>query len=263
MEKNKSIKELFALTRGQLIGKYAPAILACITVSMIELTVLMLASSNPATNTFSYLVKIAISIIVDLLMGILIYGQTYFFLKLARNDADINPRYVFHGFTNNIDKAVMVQLPFTLCSCITLIPVVFINLGFIDIPDTTYYKIALFIEAADTIISIIAKLFIGLAFYILCDHPEYSVQDILNESIRLMENKKGRLLLIYLSIIPVSIIGFLSCCVGLLWVSAYTQTLLANFYLDTIGESGNCNTTDSNSTDSSTDPYDCSTSDIR
>lgn len=236
MDRTKSLKELYALTRGQLIGRYSPAILACVTVTMIELAVEMLAGSNPTTNSFSYLIKIAISIIINLLTGILIYGQSYFFLKLVRGDEALNPRYVFHGFMNNMDKAIMVQLPFTLCSMITLVPVVLINLGFIPLSDTKYYYFSIGVVVVDSIINVIAKLFIGLSFYILCDHPEFSVTDILNESIRLMENKKGRLFLIYLSLIPISIVGFLSCCIGLLYVIAFTQTLFAMFYLNAIGE---------------------------
>ncbi len=51
-----------------------------------------------------------------------------------------------------------------------------------------------------------------------------------------MKNKKGKLLLTYLSTIPLLIVSFLSLGIGLLWFMPYYNNLLANFYLDAIGE---------------------------
>jgi len=233
---NKSLKDLHAITRGQLIGKYGSAIITCLTVSVTEVLILMLVSSDAPTDNFSYLIKIAISIIVDLLMGVLIYGQTYYFLQLVRGDQKLTPGYVFYGLKNNMDKAILVEGIFTLISCIMLVPVVLINTGVIYVSDGSYTKVSLAIELIDLVIRFVAKLYIGLSFYIMCDHPEYSVKEIVEKSIELMNGRKVKLVLVYLSTLPLVIAGFLSCCIGLLWLAPYFQTLLANFYLDAIGE---------------------------
>ena len=235
-KKMKSVKELATLSRGHLVGKYGTSILASILVLGIQLIVTFIATSGSVTSIGTYFLRLAISVIIDLLTGILIYGQCYFYLKLVRCQDTLTASDVFYGFKNNIDKAVMVQLVFTLASVIGTIPAILINLGVIPVTDDNYYGLAGFIYLFELLVLMLVKLFLFPAFYVLCDNPELGVTDILKKSYELMANKKGRLFLTYLSVVPYMILGFCACFVGVIWVYTYAQTLLANFYLDVIGE---------------------------
>lgn len=232
----KSIKELKSLAKGQLIGKYPIAILAGLLAGLIQLVVTYLADSVSSATVRGYILKLIVVTIIDLLSGILVYGVSRFYLNIVRGVTPLSVSDVFYGFKNNMDKAVMVQSIFTLVSIIATIPAVLISLEIWQIPYSSYNLASLVISVAELILILITNLFLGFSFYVLTDHPEYSVGQIFSESSRLLKGVRLKYLLIYLSIIPLMFVGFLAFVVGLLWVKALMGTIIANFYLDCIGE---------------------------
>ncbi len=234
--KEKRIKELKANAKGQLIGKYSSAIAAALIVTMAEFLVTLITDYTHTGSVGSYLIRLIISLVVDLLMGILIFGQAHFFLNLLRGKEPLTLGDTFYGFKNSMDKAILVQLPFTLVSLIGTLPVVLVNLGLINITASGLFPIVLFTYCFSIVISFITKLFLAMSFYVLNDNPDMSVSEILKKSVDLMAKRKGKLILTYLSFIPITIVGFCAFFVGIFWVMAFRETTLANFYLDAIGE---------------------------
>jgi len=86
----KTVNELLALARGQLIGRYKPAILAVLLVTAINLLISTVIDTVSSSSTIGYIVLLAIEITVDLLFGVLILGECHFYLKLARFDETPN-----------------------------------------------------------------------------------------------------------------------------------------------------------------------------
>jgi len=238
METNntKTNKEIKTNARGQLIGRYPVCIMVAFLVSAIELTITSITESNYTGSIGSYLLRFVISLVVDLLMGILIYGQSRFFLNMVRGKEPLSVSDVFYGVKNNVDKAIMVQSVFTLASFIGSLPAVLVSVDIILIPKDMYYPTVTIVYAFSLICSFVAKLFLGLSFYILNDRPELSVIEIYKESMRLMTNKKGRYFTLCLSMIPLLILSICAFFVGVFWFVAYYQTVLTNFYLNAIGE---------------------------
>jgi uncharacterized membrane protein len=235
--KSKKIRELAADARGQLIGKYGVAILATLIVSSIEILLTLFSQGNSITiSTTCYLMSLVITVIIDLLLGILVFGQANFYLKIARGDESLALMDLFRGIRGLTDKAILVQSIFTGFSVISLIPSVLIHFGVVYIPNEYYYYSFIGVTVLEFIIMFISRLYFGASFYILADHPEWSVPEIFRESIYLMKKKKGRLALTYLSCIPLFIVSLLACGIGVLWFAPFFQTLLANFYLDLIKE---------------------------
>lgn len=232
----KTNKEIKTNARGQLIGQYSICIMAAFLVSAIELTITSITDANYTGSISSYLLRFIISLVVDLLMGVLIYGQSRFFLNFVRGKEPLTISDLFYGVKNNVDKAIMVQAAFTLFSFIGSIPAVLISVELIPIPDGMYYPVVALIYFFSLIVTFVANLFIGFSFYILNDHPELSFVEIYKESIRLMSNRKGRYFTLCLSMIPLLILSICAFFVGIFWFTAYFQTVLANFYLDAIGE---------------------------
>lgn len=234
--KAKTNKEILSNAKGQLIGKYSIAIFAAVTVSFIAFIITSISDSTASGTLGSYLLRVAISYVIDLLMGILIYGRSLFFLNLVRGKEPLSATDVFAGFKHNIDKAVLVQGVFTLANIIGSLPAIIINLVFVDLPDKTFYTLAISIYAFNFLCLFVAKLFFGLSFYILCDRPNLSFMEVYKESIRLMKNKKGRYFLLCLRMLPIMIISLFAFFVGVFWYVAYFQTAIANFYLNAIEE---------------------------
>jgi len=232
----KTNKDLRSNAKGQLIGKYGAAIFIGLTVTMIELIITSISDKAYTGSTGSYLLRFAITIIVDLLMGILFYGQARFFLNLVRGKEPLVASDLFYGFKHNMDKAVVIQAVFTGASLVASIPAVLVSLNLVALPADYAREAELAIYALDIILVFIVKLFFGLSFYILNDNPDMTVSEVLKESMRLMENKKGRYFMLCLSMIPLCIVSVFAFIVGVLWFVAYYQVVLTNFYLDTIEE---------------------------
>ncbi len=76
----------------------------------------------------------------------------------------------------------------------------------------------------------------SMAYFIKCDHPEYSATQAIDESRRIMHGNKMKLLTLDLSFIGWWILGSLCFGVGTLWVAPYVKTAHAEFYLDLLEE---------------------------
>ena len=70
----------------------------------------------------------------------------------------------------------------------------------------------------------------SMTYYIRCDHPEYTAEQSIKESQRIMQGNKIRLFCLHLSFIGWICVGILCFGVGLLWVSAYIKAAEAEFY---------------------------------
>lgn len=233
----KKIKELSANARAQLIGKYPVAIVATLLISAIELTLTFISQANVMSSTTSgYLTGLVISLIIDLLLGTLIFGMANFYLKIARGQLDLNFRDLFRAFKGLTDKSILTQCVFTGFSLLALIPSILINFRILTFPEDKYLLLMGGVYLVEMIILFGCKLFFGLSFYILADNPEWSVPDIYRRSLFLMKKKKGKLFLAYLSCLPLLIISFMACGLGVFWFVPFFNTLMANFYLDAIEE---------------------------
>ncbi len=76
----------------------------------------------------------------------------------------------------------------------------------------------------------------SMAYFIKCDHPEYSATQAIDESSRIMHGNKMKLLALDLSFIGWWILGSICFGIGTLWVVPYVKTAHAEFYLDLLEE---------------------------
>lgn len=74
----------------------------------------------------------------------------------------------------------------------------------------------------------------SMAYYIRCDHPEYTATEAIKESQRIMQGNKMRLFCLHLSFLGWIIVGALCLGVGLLWVAPYQKAAEAEFYRDIV-----------------------------
>ncbi len=71
----------------------------------------------------------------------------------------------------------------------------------------------------------------SMAQYILQDDPSKSWDQCINESKEMMKGHKWQLFCLDLSFIGWMMLGFLCCCVGILFVYPYLEVARANFYM--------------------------------
>ena len=223
-DKKKPAGELLFNARGQLVGRYGQAILVIVLVGFLNLLFASFADYTYTGTIGSYLMRLLVLTIIDLLLGVLFFGQDRYFINL-----------VFHGIKNNADKAICLQAVYTLVSVITVIPAVYLSF-FVTLSERDALRAGLLLRAGALIILFIVRLFFGMCFYILADHPEYGVFEIFRESNRLMTGNRLRFVVLALRMIPFMLLGVLAFIVGFLWPVAIYNTALANFYLDLIGE---------------------------
>ena len=75
---------------------------------------------------------------------------------------------------------------------------------------------------------IIAALRYSQAFYIMIDHPEYSIMECIRESKRLMDGRKGEYFVLSLSFFGWILLGVIPF-VGI-WVTPYMEVTMCNYY---------------------------------
>ncbi|MEK4873430.1 DUF975 family protein [Bacillus sp. FSL W8-0102] len=68
------------------------------------------------------------------------------------------------------------------------------------------------------------------AYFILKDHPDYSLNQIITESRKMMNGYKWRYFLLQLSFIGWFILSLITLGIGLLWLVPYVYSSLARFY---------------------------------
>lgn len=93
------------------------------------------------------------------------------------------------------------------------------------------YSIFVFLWSLLLIIpGIIKALAYSQAFFLLKDHPEYSVLQAITESKKRMKGYKWKLFLLYLIFFGWGLLAILPLGIGLLWLIPYFYTSLAAFY---------------------------------
>ena len=235
MNKKKRVGEILVNARGQLVGRYGQAILVMMMVAFLNLLLISLSSFSFTDTLGSTLLSIPVLAIVNLLMGVLIFGRERYFLKLVRGVQGLSPADLFDGIKTNVDKAICIQAVYTIVSVITELVSVYIRF-FVPLTERQALIADYIIISVTLLLSFVVSLFFGLCYYLLADHPEYSVFEIFHESNRLMTGNRLRFIGLALRMIPLIIIGAFAFAIGVLWPAVIYQTAWANFYLDLIGE---------------------------
>ena len=143
-----------------------------------------------------------------IIMGPMWFGQTYVFLKQARDGEPMNLADVFKGFST----------VFAQCFLIALMQAIF-----------TFLWGLLFV-----IPGIVKQYAYSMAFYIKVDHPEYDWHQCINESKRITQGHKMELFILDLSFIGWLFVGALCLGVGTLWVAPYMEATRAQFYQELV-----------------------------
>ncbi len=177
---------------------------------------------------------IIISFIIDclsqLFAGIFIAGQTYLYLNISCG-GNIRVSDVFYGFTHHPDKAILIQLFQLLLMLATFVPL-FLFLALWMVIDTLYMLIPITVTFCFGLAaSVIITLMYSQSYFVMLDFPDFSAVQCLRFSRKIMKGNKARRFYLDVSFIPLYLLGFLTCCIGLLFVIPYMNTTYSNFLI--------------------------------
>lgn len=254
----KSSAELKASAREQLLGHYGTAIGAYVLLAAlmgtVSMAVALLVNLETVIGTVIYY---AIMFLVSVLMGLFTSGSCYLYLKIICG-RPVSVGDMFYGFQLCPDKAIAIQAWISLITYLANLPQIILNYK-LNSYTVSYQNDLLFSPATlsqsqmgkildlmlpyslslilSGVVSVMLTLLYAQAFYLLHDFPQYTAKELLQKSRRLMVHHKGRLFYLYVSFIPLMLLGLLSCGLALLWVLPYMAATQAAFFLDLIQKS--------------------------
>lgn len=234
MRQSTTISMIKATARDRLIGRYGTTIGAAILLLLIQVlvsdAVIIMVSPD---NIITYIVYLFTVLLVDVLFGVFYSGVAYLYMNVVYAQP-ARTSDIFHGFKMHPDKALMIQVPFALASFVQTVPISIMRNFLRGQEGSSIYMAMIGLTLVGTIMSIIVKLIYAQSFYLLQDFPDKSAGEILGISARIMKGNKWRLVKMYLSFIPIIILGALTLFLPLLWVDSYIEASRAAFYQDCI-----------------------------
>lgn len=219
---------------GTAIGAYM--IVGCL-VGISTIAVSLLVDTRTVIGTIIYY---AIMFLVSILTGLLTSGSCYLYLKIICG-RPVSVGDLFYGFKLCPDKAIVIQAWITLITYIANLPQIILAYKFSSYAANYQvskmlalmlpYSLSLILSG---VVSVFLELFYGQTFYLLHDFPQYTAKELLKKSRRLMVHHKGRLFYIYVSFLPLMLVGLLSFGLAFLWILPYMAATKASFFLDLI-----------------------------
>lgn len=239
MNQFKSSSELKASAREHLLGHYGTVIGAEIILMLFTGSVSFAASLLVDSSTvIGSILYYAILFFISVLMGLFTSGTCYLYLKLICG-RPISVSDLFYGFQFAPDKALTIQAWITLITYAASLPqfILTYKISMVGyeaeklMPLLLPYALSLILSGA---VTVVLGLYYAQTFYLLHDFPQYTAKELLQKSRRLMVHHKGRLFYLYVSFLPLMLLGLFSFGLALLWVVPYMTATQTVFFLDLI-----------------------------
>lgn len=215
----KSSAELKASAREHLLGHYGTVIGAFLIVAAITSAVTLAVSLIVDINTIpGTVIYYAIMFLVSVLTGLFSSGSAYLYLKLICG-RPVSVGDLFYGFQLCPDKAIIIQAWITLITYLSNLPQIILNcLILANITNTDKilrymlpYALSMILSG---VVSVMLSLFYAQTYFLLHDFPQYTAKELLQKSRRLMVHHKGRLFYLYVSFLPLMLLGLLIQLIG-------------------------------------------------
>lgn len=246
-----SAKARLAPFTGKLVGVAAMQIGFSVIISQVS-SLFTLFAASPALQFLLYLLFTMIS---GTLTGLLNTGSHYLFLKLYCG-RPFSAGDLFYAFKNQTKNCALLAFVLSLITTAPFMPAYYFSLRFtaaledfstaiLSSPaavSTTALPpeamssltIMLFCFTPALIITTLLELVYSQAYYLILDFPSCSVKDVLQKSRLLMRGHKGRFFYINVCLLPLLLLGALTCGIGMLWINPFVYAVCTEFYLDLV-----------------------------
>ena len=167
--------------------------------------------------------------LLNVVMTKLTFGLKGFYIKLCCHQS-CKITDLFDCLFKSTDKSTPVVLIICLIKLFFSLIAIFF-LSHYDMSTTRGLYVSLFV----LILNVFTNLYIDILFmpvgFLVHDIKDKTARQLLSLSIWLMKGYKCKLFLLYLSFIPLFILGLLPCGIGLLWIYPYFYSTQACLYL--------------------------------
>ena len=229
----KSAATLKGIAKEQSLGKYGTLIGANIIIFAIQLIVSAITTVSTSGSIIFVIINNIITIIVNILLGTLMSGKAYLYMNLLYSQP-VSTADIFFGFKQQPQKAVAIQSVFVLVDFLVSLPSQIILILYTNNPSMDLMAAMIFALALGLIINVYVSLVYSQSFFILHDFPDRSAKEILATSRHLMAGNKFRLFYLYVSFLPLYILGCITMFLPLLWIGVYRYATSCAFYQDLI-----------------------------
>jgi uncharacterized membrane protein len=147
----------------------------------------------------------SLGIAAIIISGPLLFGFYRILVNMVKGKPEVDMGEIFCGFTENFVQSLL----------LSLMTGIF-----------TFLWSLLFVFPG-----IVKSYSYSMAMFIMQDDPSKDWEECLDESKEMMKGHKWQLFCLDLSFIGWALLGFLCCCVGILFVYPYQFTARANFYM--------------------------------
>lgn len=260
---NFELKFLARVQTGQHLGLLVGALLLKFIITFTAVN--LVSSLIPTTTTISTVINYIAVFAAQVVASVLNVGTSFIFLKTACNMPS-TIEDLFCGFRQNTVKILKIGAVIAVIESICMIPLEIAFTQYAEILNSipllnsgnvndlsrllagTPADSSELIEAYSilygatmkfylimfvcSVISLLLTLPFFPAFYMVLDFPNWSAATILKKSFEVMNGQKVRLLLLYISFVPVFLLSLFTCGIALIWVYPYRSMALANLYLD-------------------------------
>ena len=235
-----SAAQLKAIAKERSLDKYGTLITANVLIFVIQIIISGITTISSSGNLMIFIINQIITLIVNILLGILVSGKAYLYMNLVYSQT-ISASDIFFGLRQHPEKAVILQSLFVVVDFLVSLPGTLILFFYYRTQSTNLYIALLVVLVIGIIVNIYVSLTYSQSFFLLHDFPDRSAKDLLLTSRNLMQGNRLRLLCLNLSFIPIYILGIISLFIPLLWISVYRYASVAAFYQDLIARAGNSN----------------------
>lgn len=230
--------ELKRLSREHLTGHWGLAIGANLLVQMIVSGLLMpfyFLLIITGRGTVQYITYMVAGIIISAVSMVLQCGILRMYFGFARKQ-EVSVGMMFSEFTRRPDRYILGYVLVFVIEMLCMLPgAICLVVGLVA--DTVLaIAIGVALYLVGIIILVIVSLRLSQTYMLLVEHSDMGVIEALRTSSQMMEGNMGRFFYIYLSFIGWSLLGFLSCGIGMLWVMPYMLQVSVNFYRELTGE---------------------------
>jgi len=201
----KSCKEFRNAGLNDLTGKWLKAV----GVSFVAMLLVCIVYFVPTMLFFrdNAIIPNVYSIILSILALPMMWSLSIIFIRNHRSDGIdyFNPQNLFLGYKDSrVFSTLLLMILYTyLWGLLLIVP------------------------------GIIKSLSYSLTPYILYDHPEMKNNQAIELSMKMMQGRKMKLFLLYLSFFGWGILCVLTLCIGVIWLAPYMQASFVNFYDET------------------------------
>ena len=222
-----SLTDLKNIARDKMLGHYGTAIGAFLFMRGLIFAGLMISTYCAGQNTFLSLFASFAFILVE---GIFVYGELAIYLKIS---VGMMPAVadVFSAFRQSGDKAIKARMVYVFITYggIILAAAITYVLNGIGIANPLIGLIWLAIG----VVCIYLLVIYSQVMYFMQDFSDINVLEACRRSRNLMKGNVLSFIWLYVSFIPLYIIGVLSI-IGLYFIHPYMKLTLTEFYLDRV-----------------------------